>query len=63
MTRFCVRRAFLNQYEVHQVGGRVYEEYWIPAADVEELNRNIVGLIEVVAEFRGSQGGPVERVR
>lgn len=26
-------------------------EYWIPAGDLAELNANIVGLIEVVAEY------------
>jgi hypothetical protein len=27
-------------------------EYWIPAAELEEFNKNIIGPIEVVAEFR-----------
>jgi hypothetical protein len=27
-------------------------EYWIPAEDLSELNANIVGTIEVVAEYR-----------
>jgi hypothetical protein len=52
VTRFEVRREFLDRYEVHQVGGRTILEYWIPAEDLETLNANIVGLIEVVAEFR-----------
>lgn len=29
-----------------------HAESWIPAEDVEELNNNIVGLIEVIREFR-----------
>ena len=52
VTRFDVRKAFLDRYEVQQVGGQTILEYWIPAEDLEELNENIVGLIEVVAEFR-----------
>jgi hypothetical protein len=51
VTRFAVRRAFLDRFEVQQVGGRTILEYWIPAEDLEEFNDNIVGLIEVVAEF------------
>src|SRR5688572_26166477 len=51
VTRFHVRRDFLDRYEVHQVGGRTIVEYWIPADDLPELNANIVGPIEVVAEF------------
>lgn len=52
VTRFRVRRSFLDRYEVHQVGGRTILEYWIPAEDLDELNANLVGEIEVVAEFR-----------
>jgi hypothetical protein len=52
VTRFQVRAAFLSKYQVQTVGGRIHQEYWIPAEDLEEFNRNIVGPIEVVAEFR-----------
>lgn len=53
VTKFEVRKEFLDNYEVKIVGGRTHEEYWIPAEDLEEFNRNIVGKIEVIAEFRG----------
>ena len=52
VTRFEVRRSFLDKYEVHQVGGRTILEYWIPAEDLQELNANMVGTIDVVAEYR-----------
>ncbi|GGQ73439.1 hypothetical protein GCM10010166_49360 [Couchioplanes caeruleus subsp. azureus] len=52
VTRFEVRRSFLDRYEVHQAGGRTILEYWIPAEDLDELNANIVGSIAVVAEYR-----------
>lgn len=51
VTRFEVRREYLDQYEVHQVGGRTILEYWIPAKDLETFNDNIVGLVEVVHTF------------
>lgn len=51
VTRFEVREEFLADYEVQQAGGRTILEYWIPAEDLEELNDNIVGTIEVVAEY------------
>jgi hypothetical protein len=51
VTRFEVRTEFLDRYQVHQVGARTILEYWIPAEDLEDLNSNIVGKIEVVAEF------------
>ncbi len=52
VTRFDVATEFLDRYDVQQVGGRTILEYWIPAEDLDELNANIVGRIEVVAEFR-----------
>ncbi len=52
VTRFEVRRNFLERYEVQQAGGETILEYWIPAEDLAELNSNIVGRIEVVSEFR-----------
>jgi len=56
VTAFQVRRAFLDRYDVHQVGSRIHQEYWIPAEDLQKFNDNIVGLIEVVSEFRVSDG-------
>ncbi len=53
VTRFEVRRDFLDDYETKIVGGSLHEEYWIPAEDLDRFNQNIVGKIEVIAEFRG----------
>jgi hypothetical protein len=50
--RFALRKAFANQYPVQTVGGSVHQELWIPAEDLAEMNRNIVGEIEVIAEFK-----------
>lgn len=52
VTRFDVEKAYLDRYDVQQAGGQTILEYWIPAEDLDELNRHIVGTIEVVAEFR-----------
>jgi hypothetical protein len=53
VTRFRVRAEFLRRYEIKTVGSSIHQEYWIPAEDLPEFNRNIVGLIEVIAEFQG----------
>ena len=53
VTRFRVLAKYLSRYEVHSVGGSRYQEYWIPDEDLPEFNANIVGLIEVIAEYRG----------
>src|SRR4029077_1395861 len=51
VTRFRVRRAFLDRYEIREVGGRSHLEYWIPAEELADFNAAIIGEIEVVAVF------------
>lgn len=51
VTRFSVRHSFLSRYAVQNAGGAQHQEYWIPAEDMPLLNDNIVGPIEMIAEF------------
>ena len=55
VTRFEVRRDFLDRYDVQVAGGRAHQEYWIPAEDLDAFNGAIVGLIEVTARFPEEQ--------
>ena len=52
VTKFSVRKNFMEKYQIHKVGGEDHLEWWIPAEDLEELNDNIVGLIEIIGEYR-----------
>jgi hypothetical protein len=52
VTRFRVRTGYLRKFELKTVGSAIHKEYWIPADELPEFNRNIVGKIEVVAEFK-----------
>ncbi len=52
VTRFAVRKDFLAKYPSQKVGCAIHQELWIPAEDLAEMNRNNVGLIEVIAEFK-----------
>jgi hypothetical protein len=52
VTRFAVEAEFLERYPVQKVGGGLHLELWVPAEELDEFNRHIVGPIEVVAEFR-----------
>lgn len=53
VTSFLVRGSYLARYPVQTVGRPgLQDEYWIPAADLDEFNQNIIGPIEVVAEYR-----------
>jgi hypothetical protein len=51
VTRFQVKRSFIDRYDVQEAGGRSHLEYWIPAEDLEAFNAAIVGPIEVVRSF------------
>jgi hypothetical protein len=51
VTRFEVKREFMERYDKKIVGSRVHEEWWIPAEDLNAMNDNIVGLIEVIGLY------------
>jgi hypothetical protein len=55
VTRFEVRAAFLAGYKVETVGSRTHQEYWIPAEELDAFNASIVGVIEVIAEYRNGE--------
>ena len=52
VVRFRVEEAWASRYPVRTVGSRRHQELWVPAEELEEFNRNIMGQIELVAEFR-----------
>lgn len=52
VTRFQVRKNFMDKYQIQGVGDAQHTEWWIPADDLDELNDNIVGLIEVIGEYK-----------
>ena len=54
VTRFEVKQEFMDQVEVQTVGASHHQEWWIPAKQLEQLNANIVGRIEVIAKFGAS---------
>jgi hypothetical protein len=61
VTRFRLKLRYARRFEVQTVGGRVHQELWVPAEQLNEFNRNIIGRIEVVATFRGgADAAPVE---
>lgn len=54
VTRFQVKKEYLDRYTIQTVGGSIHQEYWIPAEELPQFNGNIVGRIEVIAEYRGT---------
>lgn len=52
VTEFQIDAEFLSQYPVQVAGGREHSEYWIPAEELEEFNRHIIGKIKVIKTFK-----------
>jgi hypothetical protein len=51
VTKFAVNSDYLKKFEIKNVGGQLHNELWVPAEELDEFNRNIVGLIEVIKSF------------
>ena len=51
VTRFQVEDAFATRYPVQTVGAGYHQELWVPAEELEEFNRNILGKIEIIEEL------------
>jgi hypothetical protein len=56
VVQFELRADYISQFDAHKVGAKHHTEYWIPAAELEEFNRNIVGRIKLVAQFSRGDG-------
>ncbi len=53
VTQFEIPELYYNKFEVQNVGGQMHNELWVPAAELEEFNNNIIDQISVVAAFYG----------
>jgi hypothetical protein len=60
VTRFEVRKDFMDQYEIRKVGTTYHTEWWIPAADLDSLNNNIVGCIQVMGTYTRDDDKPID---
>jgi hypothetical protein len=57
VTLLDVLKTFLDRYRVEHAGSKAHLEYWIPAEDLADFNRAIVGGIEVTAAFGKDAAG------
>jgi hypothetical protein len=45
--------TYLKKFAIQNVGGVIHDELWIPAEELDEFNRHIIGPIHVI-ETHGS---------
>ena len=53
VTSFLVDDDYIIQFEVHNVGGVIHDELWIPADELDEFNSNIIEDISIERVFYG----------
>jgi hypothetical protein len=51
VTKFLVDAEYVRRFAVQTVGGSLHKELWVPAEELAEFNRHIIGAIQVIAEF------------
>jgi hypothetical protein len=53
VTAFDIEDDYAARFPVQQVGAAVHRELWVPAEELAEFNRRIVGVIRVIEAFYG----------
>lgn len=54
ITRFTVDDDYISAFTVHTVGASYHQEHWIPAEELENFNRHIIGKIEIIKIINGA---------
>jgi len=49
--RFNISDEYITKFNIETAGRAYHQEFWIPAEELEEFNRNIIGEIEVIHKF------------
>jgi hypothetical protein len=44
---FNIDDRYISKFDKHVVGRHYHEEYWIPADELDEFNRNIIGRLQI----------------
>ena len=53
VTRFEVQSSYIRHFKVENVGAAIHNELWIPAEELKNFNKHILGTIEVISAFFG----------
>ncbi|WP_299120141.1 ADP-ribosylation/crystallin J1 [uncultured Winogradskyella sp.] len=55
VTEFDVTEEEFIKYKIENVGGKIHNELWVPAEDLEVFNQAIVGDIKITRVFVGEK--------
>lgn len=48
VTRFEIDDTYIANYKIQTVGASYHQEFWIPAEELENFNKHIVGKIKII---------------
>jgi hypothetical protein len=52
VTKFNIDDEYFNTFEIHNVGAKIHNELWVPARQLNEFNKHIIGKIEITKSFK-----------
>ncbi len=53
VTEFEVEDSYISGFEIKTVGASFHKELWIPAEELENFNKHIIGQIKVIESYYG----------
>lgn len=53
VTEFDIDDKYISKFEKKTVGSSVHKELWIPAEELDEFNRHLIGEIRVIEAYYG----------
>jgi hypothetical protein len=54
VTRFSIDDEYVARFERRVVGAARHEELWVPAEELDEFNRHLVGHVEIISAYFGT---------
>lgn len=55
VTKFAVDDEYVQKFAIQVIGNQTHQELWVPAEELDEFNRHIVGAITIEAAYYGEQ--------
>jgi len=55
VTKFVVADDYVKKFAVQTVGSSIHQELWVPAEELAEFNRHIIGKISIEAAYYGEK--------
>ena len=55
VTAFKINADYIDNFEIQNVGGKIHNELWVPAEELDEFNNHIINKIEVTKSFLGKE--------